>query len=72
MMTNQELMTFFKEMNSELDEIIEANFNYRDEAFDDWKNRIISKINGSYRVKTKRISSINQEYYNYNKETIGL
>jgi len=63
MMNNQELMIFFKEMNDELDEIIESNFNYQYEEFDDWKNRIIPKLYGSYLIKIKRIDSIDNGIY---------
>ena len=57
--TNQELMIFFKEMNNELDEIMEVNGDYSyGEYFDDWKKKIIPKLKGSYQIKTKRIDCL--------------
>ncbi|CAA6818341.1 MAG: Unknown protein [uncultured Sulfurovum sp.] len=62
-MRNQELMTFLKEMSKELDEVWDVYSFDTVEYFNDWKNKIIFKLEGSYQVKTKRIESLNYKTY---------
>jgi len=61
MMENQKLMIFLIEMNKELDEIFKST--YIDEEFEDWKNKIIPKLQGTYQIKVKRIDSLTYEVY---------
>ena len=58
-MTNQELMTFFKEKSKALDEMWDTYI--VDEYFYEWKNNITSKLQGTYQVKMKRIDSLTYE-----------
>ncbi len=62
-MTNQKLMTFLKEMSNELDEIWNSDFYVEDEYFNNFKNNIASKLQGTYQIKTKRIDSLTSETY---------
>ena len=56
-------MIFFKEMNTELDEIYQSDLYDTGEYFDDWKNKIIPKLTGVYQVKIKRVNSLTYENY---------
>jgi len=54
-MTSHELANFFKESNNELQQIIEDSDDLNKAAFDFWKNNVIMQLNGSYKIKMKRL-----------------
>ena len=54
-MTSQELANFFMESNNELQQIIEDLDDLNQDAFEYWKNNVVVQLNGSYKIKMKRL-----------------
>jgi hypothetical protein len=63
-MTNQELIIFFKEMNIQLEELDNADISVEEYYYelDIWKKKLLSKLNGAYYIKVKRLSINNYDF----------
>jgi len=63
-MINQELMIFFKEMNIQLEELDNADISVEEYYYelDIWKKKLLSKLNGAYYIKVKRLSINNYDF----------
>jgi len=64
-MKNNEIANFFKQMSHELNEMndSEVPYNEYDNIFADWKQKLIPKIEGTYKIKIKRIDTLTYDNY---------
>jgi len=64
-MKNNEIANFFKQMSHELNEMNDSDvpYNEYDNIFSDWKQNLIPKIEGTYKIKIKRIDTLTYDKY---------